>query len=212
MQKMATKLRTMVILGSTRNAAPPWGGSKRLGDRVAKFLVNQLTRRDVVHEIDFVDLLEVRLPLLEQAFHWYAPGTAPKELQVLADRVAKADCYVLISPEYNHSMSPALANFLNHFGSSSYMYKPSAIATYSAGPFGGVRAAMQLRAITGELGCLSVSALFAAPSVQNSLDENGTPVGQTGTLLEGQAANLLKQLEWMADAMKKQRETVGIPK
>jgi NAD(P)H-dependent FMN reductase len=80
-----------------------------LGDRVAKFLINYLKQRTAAtHEIDFVDLLEVKLPLLEQAHHWYAPGTAPKELEELAHRVGSADCFVLISPEYNHSMSPAL--------------------------------------------------------------------------------------------------------
>jgi NAD(P)H-dependent FMN reductase len=83
-----------------------------LGDRVAKFLLSELKKRsNVTHEIDFVDLLEVRLPLLEQAHHWYAPGTAPKDLEALAQRVSAADCFVLISPEYNHSMSPAMCTF-----------------------------------------------------------------------------------------------------
>ena len=201
-----------MILGSTRNASPPWGGPKRLGDRVAKFLLKRLKeRKSATHEIDYVDLLEVKMPLMEQPHHWYAPGTAPKWLEDLAARVSAADCYLLISPEYNHSMGPALANFLNHFGGKNYAYKPSAIAVYSGGPYGGVRAAMQLRALTGELGCLSVSAIFAGPAVQNSLDEEGNPVAPNGPLLETQANNMFKQLEWMADAMKKQRDTVGVP-
>ena len=108
------------------------------------------------HEIDFVDLLEVKMPLLEQAHHWHAPGTAPKWLEDLASRVSAADCYLFISPEYNHSMSPALVNFLNHFELKNYTYKPSAIAVYSMGPSGGVRAAMQLRAYTSEMGFASV--------------------------------------------------------
>ena len=106
----------------------------------------------------------------------------------------------------------ALANFLNHFGASRYSYKPSLIAVYSAGPFGGVRAAMQMRAMTGEIGCLSVSPIFSAPTAQTSLDDNGTPVAPNGPLLEKQAENCFKQLEWMAEAMKKQRDSVGLPK
>jgi len=35
-----------------------------------------------------------------------------------------ADCYVCITPEYNHSPSPALLNILNHFGSSTFSFKP----------------------------------------------------------------------------------------
>lgn len=103
--------------------------------------------------VDFVDLLEFKLPLLEAPHHWTPAGKAPPHVEDMAARVAKADCYILISPEYNHSMSPALANFLDHFGPKSYAMKPSALCTYSyvsrviwvnvchrGGPFGGVRA------------------------------------------------------------------------
>jgi chromate reductase len=118
---------------------------------------------------------------------------------------------VLVSPEYNHSPPPALLNFLDHFGSARYAYKPSAICTYSAGPFGGVRAAMQLRALTGELGCIAVSAMFAGPQVQNSLDEAGKPVGPNGDLLVGQMANVGKQLAWVGTAFKNHKASVGLP-
>jgi NAD(P)H-dependent FMN reductase len=39
-------------------------------------------------------------------------------LEQLAKKILAADGYVMVSPEYNHSMSPALAHLLNHFGSS----------------------------------------------------------------------------------------------
>lgn len=103
-------------------------------------------------------------------------------------------------------------NFLNHFGGpNAYAHKPCAIAVYSAGPFGGVRAAMQLRALTGEIGTLSVPAIFAAPVVQNSLDEQGKPVGETGASLVKQAVNMLNQLEWHAEATKSHRAKKGAP-
>lgn len=78
---------------------------------------------------------------------------------------------------------------------------------------------MQLRALTSELGCISVSACFAAPQVQNSLDvgvfvncwvhtrcTDGNPVAPNGALLQGQATALFKQLDWMGTAMKNHRE------
>lgn len=37
------------------------------------------------------------------------------------------------SPEYNHSLSPAIANTFGHFGGSIFAWKPSAIVTYSIG-------------------------------------------------------------------------------
>ncbi|WP_411019987.1 NADPH-dependent FMN reductase, partial [Salmonella sp. ZJHZ21_0168] len=81
----------------------------------------------------------------------YAKGKAPEPLNTLAEKIAAADGYVMVSPEYNHSMSPALANLLNHFASSSFAYKPSAIVTYSAGQWGGMRAAVGMRTFLAEL-------------------------------------------------------------
>lgn len=76
------------------------------------------------------------------------------------------------------------------------------------GPFGGMRAAMALRAITGELGCLSVSNIFGIPTVQNAFDEEGNPQNDH---MESGAKKMLDQLEWMATAMKNHREKVGVP-
>lgn len=76
------------------------------------------------------------------------------------------------------------------------------------GPFGGMRAAMALRAITGELGCLSVSNIFGIPTVQNAFDEEGNPKNDH---MESGAKKMLDQLEWMATAMKNHREKVGVP-
>lgn len=79
----------------------------------------------------------------------------------------------MITPEYNHAPSPALLNLLNHFGSSVFSYKPSAIVSYSAGQWGGTRAAIALRPILSELGCLPVSAMVHIPHAQNVVQDNG---------------------------------------
>ena len=101
------------------------------------------------HRVDYIDVLKADLPLMRQALHWYREGTEPQHLVDLETRLAKADGYVFISPEYNHCLSPSLANFLNHFPQETFEYKPSLIVTYSAGQFGGTRAAMQLRDLVG---------------------------------------------------------------
>ena len=119
---------------------------------------------------------------------------------------------MFISPEYNHSIGPALVNFVNHFPLPTYGYKPSAIATYSYGAFGGVRAAMQMRALCGELGCNSINKIFAAPTVHITLDEEGNPQGENGKLLVSLANAQLDQLEWTAEAFKAHRALKGVPK
>lgn len=58
-------------------------------------------------------------------------------------------------------------------------------ACIPTGAFGGIRAAMQLRAMTGELGCPSVPKIFAIPKTHEVLDEAGKPVGQNNHLVKG---------------------------
>ena len=99
---------------------------------------------------------------------------APEALTRLAGQIKAADAFIIVSGEYNHSIPPALSNLLDHF-LEEYFWKPSAIACYSAGPFGGVRAAMQLRAMLGELGMPSIPSLFPVPKVQDAFEPDGTP-------------------------------------
>ncbi|MEH2207280.1 MAG: NAD(P)H-dependent oxidoreductase [Nostoc sp.] len=47
------------------------------------------------------------------------------------------------------------------------------IVCYSAGSFGGVRAAIQLRAFLSEIEMPTISSIFAISKIGNSLDEAG---------------------------------------
>ena len=88
-----------------------------------------------------------------------------------------------------------------------YFWRPSAIACYSAGPFGGVRAAMQLRAMLGELGMPSIPSLFAVPKVQDAFQDDGTAKDPAWT---GRTAKFLGELEWYATALQTAR-AAGTP-
>ena len=104
----------------------------------------------------------------------YEKGQAPEVLERLATRIRAADAFIIVSGEYNHSIPPALSNLLDHF-LEEYFWRPSAIVCYSAGAFGGVRAAMQLRAMLCELGTPSIPSLLPVPRVQEAFDEEGHP-------------------------------------
>jgi len=196
-------------MGSARDSAPRWGGPSRLGSRVLKFVLDGLENREAKHDIFVIDPLEYDLPVLRKPHFYYAPGEAPEVLEMLANKLAEADCFVLVTPEYNHSIPPALSNLLNHFGGSKYAYKTSGFVTYSSGQWGGQRAAMALRTITSELGCLSVSRVCAIPRAAKDLDEDGAPVEGSSSpkMLNG----MLDQLEWAATAFKNHRAAVGTP-
>lgn len=164
------------------------------------------------HDVELIDPLSIGLPAPFKPHFAYLQGAAPEALDVLAAKIEAADGYVMVSPEYNHSMSPALANLLNHFGSSLFSYKPSAIVTYSAGQWGGARAAVNMRTFLSELGCLPVSAMIHLPKAQEILSESGDFA--EGTDVEdwqGYFHRTLAQLEWWSAAAKGQRTAQGLP-
>lgn len=99
----------------------------------------------------------------------------PEGAATLKRTIEDADCYLIVSPEYNHSVPPALSSLMDHFGASCYKGKVAGIVTYSAGPWGGMRAAMGIQLLCHELGCLPVSQLCGFPLASTLFHEDGTP-------------------------------------
>ena len=189
-------LNIPVIFGSVR--------TDRIGDRVAKYAARALADRG--HNVTLVDPVEYPLPLLDKMYKEYPPEHAPAVLERLAKVVTSADCYVLVTAEYNHAVPPALSNLLDHF-LEEYFFKPSAIVCYSAGSFGGVRAAVQLREMAGEMGMPAISSVLPFPKAQEMLDADGKP---TGDRPGKSAAKFFDELEWYANALKAARAS-GTP-
>jgi chromate reductase, NAD(P)H dehydrogenase (quinone) len=222
---MATKtLKTVIFMGSSRSVAAPWGGDARLGDRVLKWVTSTLTSRiDTVgeqrirHDFTVVDPKDVfaddgalaEISRGDMTVPTFFLKELPPKAQALKLSIAEADCYIVVSPEYNHTVPPALASIMGHFGGSCYAAKPSGIVTYSAGPWGGMRAAMAICTMCHELGCLPVSALVGLPMASSILNSDGSPIDPSDRMLK-QLPGMLKQLEWMAVAMKNQRDITGV--
>ena len=186
----------MALLGSVR--------SDRQGIKAARYVQRAMEARG--HDLTLVDPLAVKLPLLDRMYKEYEKGKAPAVLEELAVLYRSADAFVIISGEYNHSIPPALSNLLDHF-LEEYFFRPSAIVCYSAGAFGGVRAAMQLRAMLCELGMPSISSLFPIPKIGSALNEHGTA---SDASLDRRFERFATELEWYAQALREARRN-GVP-
>lgn len=186
----------VVIAGSVR--------SDRQGIRAARFAEHALTARG--HDVTLVDPVDLQLPLLDRMYKEYPKGSAPEVLERLATTYRASDGFVVVSGEYNHSIPPALSNLLDHF-LEEYFFRPSAIVCYSSGSFGGVRAAMQLRAMLGELGMPSISSIFAIPRIGGAVDEEGRA---TEAAFDRRFARFAIEFEWYADALRRAR-LAGVP-
>ena len=189
-------LNFVVLYGSVR--------SERQGIKFARFMDVQLRNRG--HASTLIDPLKYRLPLLDKMYKEYPKNEAPEQLAAIAGFIRQADGFLVVSGEYNHGIPPALKNMLDHF-LEEWFWRPSAIACYSGGTFGGVRAAMQLRATLCELGMPSIPSLFPMPKVQDQFDDDGTPRDPKH---ERHVARFLDEFEWYSKALKEARKS-GVP-
>jgi NAD(P)H-dependent FMN reductase len=183
-----SRLTVPLLLGSVR----PERQALRAGRMVAQAL------EAAGHEAVIVDPLELRLPLLERTYGEYTKGEAPAGLDGLAALYRRADGFIIVSGEYNHGIPPALKNLLDYF-LEEYFWRPSGIVCYSSGQFGGVRAAMQLRMVLGELGMPSIPTLLSIPRIAQVLDEAGWPQQEW---LAPALAEFLAEFAWYARALK----------
>ncbi|MEP2770602.1 MAG: NAD(P)H-dependent oxidoreductase [Fulvivirga sp.] len=180
-----------ILYGSVRPA--------RKGILAANYIKKQVEARG--HKVHFIDPMEHKLPLLEKMYKEYSEGQAPDYLEKIASMLKEADGFIIVTGEYNHSIPPALKNLLDHF-QKEYFFKPSAIASYSAGRFGGVRAAVHVRAILGELGMPSIPTMQSYPKVQSAFDDNNEP---TEEYTEKSTNKFLDEFDWYVEALKTQR-------
>lgn len=201
--KKENSMKVLVFLGSVRDSTPP--SPARLGERVALACVHYLAEHFSDLSVELIDPLDYQLDTIFKPHFSYHQNKVPEQLDALATKIAQADAYVMVSPEYNHSMSPALANLLNHFGASLFSYKPSAIVTYSAGQWGGARAAVNMRTFLAELGCLPVSAMIHIPNAQTVFQQDGDYL-QDKEHWQEYLGRTFNQLWWWTAATKQQRE------
>jgi len=190
-------LQLVLLFGSVR--------SERRGIRAVRYLERAFGERG--HEVTTIDPVEYALPLLDRMYKEYPRGSAPALLEKLAATYRQADAFVIVTGEYNHTMPPSLVNLLDHF-LEEYFWRPSAIVCYSAGMFGGVRAAVQLRAPLCELGMPSIPSLFPIPKVQTAFSVDGVPADPEGT--QRRFTRFASELEWYASALKTARAS-GVP-
>ena len=188
-------LDLLIVYGSVRH--------DRQGIRAAKFILETCRARG--HQATLIDPVEDRLPLLDRMYKEYAPGQAPEVLERLAGRIKAADAFIIVSGEYNHSIPPALSNLLDHF-LEEYFWRPSAIVCYSAGPFGGVRAAMQFRRCCASWGPRASRRCCRCPRCRTPLTRRAVRTTRPTSC----AGRFLDELEWYANALKSARQS-GVP-
>ncbi|MDO5743334.1 MAG: NADPH-dependent FMN reductase [Micrococcaceae bacterium] len=128
-----------IITGSTRPG--------RINSGVAQWVLTQARLRgDADYEL--VDIADFNLPLLDEAYPAAFRNYQNGHTVAWSTKISEFDGYLFITPEYNHSVSPALANALSYLNAE-FANKAAGIVSY--GSAYGVRAVEHLRGILSEL-------------------------------------------------------------
>lgn len=182
-------LRLAVITASVRHG--------RFGPKVADWFTGHARQREDL-EVDVLDLAEHDLPLaLSQE-----PSAATREaLSAVSPRLARADAFVVVTPEYNHSFPASLKNLIDwHY--TQWQAKPVGFVSYG-GLAGGLRAVEQLRPVFAELHAVTVRDAVSFHTVWPQFDEAGGLKDSAGA--DTAAKVLLDQLAWWAWALREAR-------
>ena len=178
-------------------------GSPRKGSvthRLALFLKNQLTAK-TTHDINIIDVRDWNLPLLQDGFS--SVEKTPLEFRPLAEIMFAADAYILVTPEYNASYSPALQNLLDHFPKQSH--KVFGLAPASVGGMGGMRASQQLLLLVPALFGIASPYMLVTPFVDKKFSSEGVLLDES---FEKMVDLFLKEFLWLSETLKPDPVTV----
>jgi NAD(P)H-dependent FMN reductase len=187
-------MKLQVIVGSTRPT--------RAADKVLPWV----TRKAALHEAfetEVVDLRDWPLPKFGEHMGSIGDPRNPSYSDVRVRnwnrKIAEADAYLLVTPEYNHSIPGELKNAIDSvFVSFAFRNKPMAMVGYSAGIGGGIRAIEHLNQVAIEVEAAPLRSTVILPFVEKAFDADGQP---TDAATDVSLEILLDDLAWWAAAL-----------
>lgn len=181
---MSKPINIAVIYGSVR--------AGRLCDAVAGWVAARVgTHQD--YTLDIIDPLAAGLTDL------HATDGVAKD--ALNERLARADAFIVVTPEYNHSFPAALKHFIDSFNEP-WHAKPVAFVSYG-GLSGGSRAVEHLRQVFAELHATTIRQVVSFPNVWAHFDEQHR--WRDMERADRNLSKLLAQLGWWATALRDAR-------
>lgn len=188
-----TPLNLAVIVSSTR------GG--RFATTVSHWLTEHIKQRPDF-ALDVIDLAEIRLPSELPAYGEAPSPQAAEALSQLTPRLAQADAFIVITPEYNHSFPAPLKNAID-WHNREWHAKPVGFVSYG-GLSGGLRAVEQLRVVFAELHAVTIRDTLSFHNAGAAFGPDGTPLDATGT--DGATKVLLDRLAWWGLSLREAKE------
>jgi NAD(P)H-dependent FMN reductase len=197
-------LNLKIIIGSTRPG--------RASDRVTSWIV-PLTRAHGAFAVQVADLREWDLPIFGETLATIGDFRDPVFSAPVVKRwnsmIADGDAFLVITPEYNHSVPAVLKNAIDTvFATFAFRTKPVGCVAYSAGIAGGTRAAEHLAQIAIEAEMVPLRNNVIIPFVGAAFGADGQP---TDHRANAAAKILLDDLAWWGTTLRQARSAGTLP-
>jgi len=187
-------MRLQVIVGSTRPT--------RAADKVLPWV----TRKAAMHEAfetEVLDLRDWQLPMFGEHMGSIGdprdPSYSDERVRSWNRKISEADAYLIITPEYNHSIPGELKNAIDSvFVSFAFRNKPMTFVGYSGGIGAGIRAIEHLNQVAIEVEAAPLRSTVVLPYVDKAFDGDGEP---TDPATDISLQILLDDLAWWAAAL-----------
>ncbi|MFE0175461.1 NADPH-dependent FMN reductase [Streptomyces sp. NPDC059002] len=179
-------LRVAVIIGSNREG--------RFGSIVAEWLLARVRERTDL-AVDVVDLADADLPTSLS----FSPSDAvAAELGKVTPKLAAADAFIVLTPEYNHSYPASLKSLID-WHDEEWHAKPLAFVSYG-GLSGGLRSVEHLRPVFAELNAVTIRETVSFHNAGTLFDDAGNH--RDPAAADAAAKAMLDQLAWWGWALR----------
>jgi NAD(P)H-dependent FMN reductase len=190
--------RVLVIVGSTRPT--------RAADSVVPWVMSRIGAHDAF-DAELADLRDWPLPIFAEHMGTIGDISDPTYSEPIVrawnKMVKEADAFIVITPEYNHSVPAALKNAIDSVWLSfGFRNKPVAAVGYSGSIGGGIRAIEHLAHVFIEAEAVPLRNTVVIPFVRDAFDDAGRPTNpETDIRLQV----MLDDLAWWSAALEKAR-------
>ena len=196
--------KLLVIVGSTRPG--------RAADLVTPWVISR-ARAHGGFEVEVADLRDWPLPIFAEHMGTIGdiadPAYSEPIVRAWNKKVKQADAFIVVTPEYNHSIPGGLKNAIDtvwlSFG---FRNKPVATVGYSGSIGGGIRAIEHLAHVFIEAEAAPMRNTVVIPFVRTAFGDQGEPVNpETDIRLQV----MLDDLAWWSSALEKARASGELP-
>jgi NAD(P)H-dependent FMN reductase len=190
--------KVLVIVGSTRPG--------RAADLVLPWLIARARAHDGF-DTEVADLRDWPLPIFAEHAGTIGDLSDPTYSEPIVrawnKKVKQADAFIVVTPEYNHSIPGGLKNAIDSVWLSfGFRNKPVAAVGYSGSIGGGVRAIEHLAHVFVEVEAVPLRNTVVIPFVRTAFGDNGEPVNPETDI---RLRVMLEDLAWWSSALEQAR-------